>query len=105
MKTIEATQANFDGLIRTAGVVMIDFGAEWCAPCRAIAPVLSELAEKYRGQVTLATCDVEENNDITVKYSICNVPTILFFKNGELADQQVGAIAKEVIERKLTALL
>lgn len=103
--TVEATQSNFDELIGSAGVAMVDFGAEWCGPCRAMAPVIDELAEKYQGQATVATCDVEENNDIAVRFSIRNVPTLLFFKNGEMVDRQVGAIARDVLEKKLKALL
>ena len=103
--TVEATQANFDDLIGSTGVAMVDFGAEWCGPCRSMAPIIDELAEQYQGRVRVATCDVEENNDVAVKFSIRNVPTILFFKDGQLMDRQVGAVAKNVLEQKLASLL
>lgn len=103
--TVKATQANFDDLIGSTGVAMVDFGAEWCGPCRSMAPIIDELAEQYQGRVRVATCDVEENNDVAVKFSIRNVPTILFFKDGQLMDRQVGAVAKNVLEQKLAALL
>ena len=84
---------------------MVDFGAEWCGPCRALAPMVAELAETYKEQAVIAACDVEENNDIAVRYSIQNIPTVIFFKDGKEVGRQVGAIAKSVLEEKLRALL
>ena len=84
---------------------MVDFSAEWCGPCKALAPMVAELAETYKEQAVIAACDVEENNDIAVRYSIRNIPTVIFFKNGKEVERQVGAIAKSVLEEKLKALL
>ena len=84
---------------------MVDFGAEWCGPCKALAPMVAELAETYKEQAVIAACDVEESNDIAVRYSIRNIPTVIFFKDGKEVGRQVGAIAKSVLEEKLKALL
>lgn len=101
----EVTQATFDGLLDSSPLLVVDFGAEWCGPCRALAPVIEELAEEYKGRITVATCDIEENNDIAVRYSIRNIPTILFFRNGEVVDRHVGNIPRAALEEKFRALL
>ena len=85
--------------------LVINYWAEWCGPCKALAPMVAELAETYKEQVIIAACDVEENNDIAVRYSIRNIPTVIFFKDGKEVGRQVGAIAKSVLEEKLKALL
>jgi thioredoxin len=101
----EVTQATFDGLLASTPLLVVDFGAEWCGPCRALAPVIEELAEEYKDRITVATCDIEENNDISVRYSIRNIPTILFFRNGEVVDRHVGNIPRATLEEKFRALL
>lgn len=101
----EVTQATFDGLLASTPLFVVDFGAEWCGPCRALAPVIEELAEEYKDRITVATCDIEENNDIAVRYSIRNIPTILFFRNGEVVDRHVGNIPRAALEEKFRALL
>ena len=105
---IQATEKNFDELLSMEKPLMVDFGAEWCGPCKALAPMVAELAEAYKEQAVIdliAACDVEENNDIAVRYSIRNIPTVIFFKDGKEVGRQVGAIAKFVLEEKLKALL
>lgn len=102
---IQATEKNFDELLSAEKPLMVDFGAEWCGPCKALAPMVAELAGTYKEQVIIAACDVEENNDIAVRYSIRNIPTVIFFKDGKEVGRQVGAIAKSVLEEKLKALL
>ena len=105
MIMIQATEKNFDELLSMEKPLMVDFGAEWCGPCKALAPMVAELAEAYKEQAVIAACVVEENNDIAVRYSIRNIPTVIFFKDGKEVGRQVGAIAKFVLEEKLKALL
>lgn len=101
----EVTQATFAGLLASSPLLVVDFGAEWCGPCRALAPVIEELAEEYKGRIAVAACDIEENNDIAMRYSIRNIPTILFFRNGEVVDRHVGNIPRVALEEKFRALL
>lgn len=83
---------NFEALVAGDQPVVIDFWAEWCGPCRTMSPIVDELAAEYEGKVVIGKCDVEENDDITMKYGVRNIPTIVFLKGGELVDKQVGAM-------------
>ena len=85
--------------------MVIDFWAEWCGPCRMIAPIVDELAAEYEGKVVIGKCDVEANDEIAMKYGVRNIPTILFIRNGEVVDKQVGAVSKNVLAEKIAALL
>lgn len=85
--------------------VMVDFWATWCGPCRMIAPLVEELASEYDGKVVIGKCNVDENQEVPMKYGIRNIPTLLFFKNGELVDRMVGAASKADIAKKLDTLL
>lgn len=96
---------NFEEIASTDKVVLIDFWAEWCGPCRTVAPIVDELAAEYEGKVVIAKCDVEENDDITMKYGVRNIPTIIFLKGGEVVDKQVGAVSKDVLKSKIENLL
>lgn len=98
-------QANFEEVMASGKPVVIDFWAEWCGPCRMIAPVVDELAAEYGDRVVIGKCDVEENDEITVKYGVRNIPTIIFLKNGELVDKQVGACSKDALRAKIEKLL
>ena len=97
-ETIHLTEQSFDeALVATQGLVMVDFWAEWCGPCRAIAPVLEELAEASEGRVTLMKVNVDENPDLAGRYGIRSIPTILFFKQGAIVDRVVGVAPKALL--------
>jgi thioredoxin 1 len=103
---LEATDGNFDELVlRSDKPVIVDFWAEWCGPCRMVGPIVEEVGLEYDGKAVVAKVDVDSNPGITAKYGIRNIPTILFFKNGDVADKQVGAVPKSTIVNKLEALL
>ena len=103
---LEATDGNFDELVlKSDKPVIVDFWAEWCGPCRMVGPIVEEVGVDYEGKAVVAKVDVDSNPGITAKYGIRNIPTILFFKNGEVADKQVGAVPKSTIVGKLDALL
>ena len=85
--------------------LVVDLWATWCGPCRQIAPIISELAEEYDGKIVVGKCDVEENDEIAMEFGVRNIPTILFFKGGQLVDKFVGAASKAKIEEKFKALL
>ncbi|MDH5464006.1 MAG: thioredoxin [Thiovulaceae bacterium] len=103
-KYIELTSANIDATINE-GVSLVDFWAPWCGPCRMIAPVIEELAESFEGKANICKVNTDEEQEIAAKYGIRSIPTIIFFKNGELVDQMVGAASKQAFEDKLNALL
>ena len=103
-KYVELNGSNFEATI-AEGVTMVDFWAPWCGPCRMIAPVVEELAEDFEGKATIAKVNTDEEQEIAVKYGIRSIPSILFFKNGEVVDQMVGAAGKGVFADKLNALL
>ncbi|MCK5066605.1 MAG: thioredoxin [Bacteroidales bacterium] len=103
---LEATDGNFEELVLKADKpVIVDFWAEWCGPCRMVGPIVEEVGVDYEGKAIVAKVDVDSNPGITANYGIRNIPTILFFKNGEVADKQVGAVPKSAIVGKLDALL
>jgi thioredoxin 1 len=100
------TDTSFDGILSANAVCVIDFSATWCGPCKKIAPIIEELAKDYDGRAFLGKVDVDEATEITERFEIRNVPTILFFKNGELQqDRVIGAIDKSSLENKIKALL
>ncbi len=102
---LEATDSNFEELVLKADKpVIVDFWAEWCGPCRMVGPIVEEVGVEHEGKAVVAKVDVDSNPGITAKYGIRNIPTILFFKNGEIADKQVGAVPKSTIVSKLEAL-
>tara|TARA_B100000614_G_C14383013_1_gene426392 strand:- start:336 stop:653 length:318 start_codon:yes stop_codon:yes gene_type:complete len=103
---IELTDANFEDLaVKSDKPVVVDFWAEWCGPCRMVAPVVEELSKDYEGKAVVGKVDVDANNEISAKYGIRNIPTILFLKNGEVVDKQVGAAPKAALAEKLDKLL
>jgi thioredoxin 1 len=102
---IEATDKNFEELIASDKPVLVDFWAEWCGPCRMVAPVVEELAGDYEGKATVAKLDVDSNPEVSVKYGIRSIPTLMFFKNGQVVDKIIGATTKNVLAKKLEAQL
>ena len=103
---LEITDANFDELVlKTDKPVLIDFWAEWCGPCRMVAPIVADIANEYEGKAIVGKLDVDSNPGVAMRFGIRNIPTILFFKDGEIADKQVGAVPKSVLTAKLEALL
>ncbi len=103
-KYVELNSSNFDSTIAN-GVTLVDFWAPWCGPCRMIAPIIEELAEDFEGKATIAKVNTDEEQDIAIKYGIRSIPTLLFFKDGQVVDQMIGAAGKQVIADKLDALL
>lgn len=99
------TDATFQALIDEGKPVVIDFWAEWCGPCRMVGPIIEELATEYEGRVNIGKVDVDENTEIAAQFGIRNIPTILFFKGGQLVDKQVGAAAKSAFVSKIEAIL
>ncbi len=99
------TTANFDEMLAGEQVVVVDFWAEWCGPCRMMTPIVEELAAEYEGKAIIGKCDVDDNDAIASRFGIRNIPTIIILKNGEVVDKQVGACSKAVLEDKIKAQL
>jgi thioredoxin len=103
--TVQLTEENFDQTLKQhAGVMMVDFWAEWCGPCRAVGPVLEDLARTSGGKVTLGKVNVDENPALAARYGVRSIPTILFVKNGAVKDQVIGAVPKQQLQAKLATL-
>jgi thioredoxin 1 len=101
---VEFTDANFEEMaLNSDKPVIVDFWAAWCGPCRMVGPVIEELAGDYEGQAVIGKMDVDANPNISAKFGIRNIPTVLFIKNGEVVDKQVGAAPKAAYEAKLKA--
>lgn len=101
----ELTTANHDEIVASKLPVVIDFWAEWCGPCRMVAPIVEELAEAYEGKALICKCNVEDNDDVVAKYMVRNIPTLIFLKDGQLVDKIVGATTKDEIVARLSKLL
>lgn len=102
---LEFTDDNIKGIIGSGKPVVIDFWAEWCGPCRMVGPSIEELSKEYAGQVEIGKMNVDENVDTPNEYGIRNIPTILFIKDGQIVDKQIGAVSKAALEAKVKALL
>lgn len=102
---VEINDSNFEELSAKGQLMLVDFGAQWCGPCKAISPIVDELHDKYEGKAVIGKVDIDENPDLCEKFGIRNIPTILFIWNGEVLDKIVGAVAKDKISEKLTALI
>ncbi|MBQ0114958.1 MAG: thioredoxin [Bacteroidales bacterium] len=99
------TDENYKSEIESGKPMVIDFWAEWCGPCKAIAPIVEDLAKEYEGRVLIGKYDVDEGNDAAVDFGVRNIPTLLFFKDGQLVDRQVGSISRDALTAKIDALL
>jgi len=100
------TSANWDAeVLQDGGLVMIDFWATWCGPCRMVAPVVEKLAGEYKGKIKVLKLNTDENPDVASKYGIQGIPTLMFFKDGKKVDQVVGAVPEGTLKAKFDSLL
>ena len=102
---IEITDSNYKEILAEGKPVVIDFWAPWCGPCKMVGPIIDELATEYEGKAIIGKCDVDDNDDVASEFGIRNIPTVLFFKDGQLVDKQVGSAPKGTYAAKIDALL
>ncbi|MBP3822796.1 MAG: thioredoxin [Bacteroidaceae bacterium] len=102
---LQITDSNFEDLLAQGKPMVVDFWATWCGPCKKIGPYIEELAQQYADQVIIGKVDVDENDGLAIRFGIRNIPTVLFFRNGEVADKQIGAAPKAAFEAKIQSLL
>jgi len=101
--TVEITDSNFEEILKSDQPVLVDFWAEWCGPCKMIGPLVEELAGDYDGKAVIGKVNVDENPNMSAKFGIRSIPTLLVFKGGEVVDKQIGAVPKQVLADKLDA--
>ena len=104
-KPVEITDSNFEKIINSDKPVLVDFWAEWCGPCKMIGPVVEELANEFENKAIIGKVDVDTNPEVSAKFGIRSIPTLLIFKGGEIVDKQVGAVPKSVLSEKIEAQL
>jgi len=102
---VEITDDNFSEVTGQPGLSMVDFWAVWCGPCRMVAPIVEQLADEYAGQVTVGKLDVDNNQRSAAQFNVRSIPTILFFKDGKVVDQVIGAVPRPALENKIKQLL
>ena len=102
---LEISNQNFNEIISQGKPVLVDFWATWCGPCKRLGPIIEEIAAEYDGKAIVGKCDIEENDDLTEKFGIMNVPTVVFLKDGKEVDRVVGLAMKNVYQEKLNALI
>ncbi|MFA4045205.1 MAG: hypothetical protein HZRFUVUK_002015 [Candidatus Fervidibacterota bacterium] len=106
MAVIEVTEANFDSeILNSETPSMVDFWAPWCGPCRAMAPIVERIAERYQGKIKVAKVNVDENQGLAIRYSIMSIPTLIFFKGGQVVDRIVGLVSEHTIDERLKKIL
>ena len=98
---VEITDQNFQEVTGQSGLTMVDFWAVWCGPCRMVAPIVEQLADEYAGQVTVGKLDVDNNQQSASRFNVRSIPTILFFKEGKVVDQVIGAVPRPALESKI----
>lgn len=104
--TVDVNDANFEEVVlKSDKPVLVDFWAQWCGPCLAIAPAIEELAGEYKDQMVIAKLDVDANGQSAINFNVMNIPTLLFFKGGKVVDKQVGSVPKSVLKQKIEAQL
>ena len=99
------TSTNFEEIAATPGLLVIDFWAVWCGPCRILAPVVDELASEYAGKAVIAKCNVDDCEDIAARFGIRNIPTLVFVKDGQIVDRTVGVVPKAELKARIEANL
>ncbi|MEN2281957.1 thioredoxin [Algoriphagus sp. SE2] len=104
-KAIEINDQNFEEIINSDKPVLVDFWAEWCGPCKMIGPIVEELAGDYDGKAIIGKVDVDSNPEVSAKFGIRSIPTLLVFKDGQIVDKQIGAVPKSVLTQKIDAQL
>ncbi len=106
MGVLVVDKSNFEQEVLQSDIpVMVDFWATWCVPCRMIAPIVERLAERYAGRLKVAKLDVDENQELAIRYQVMSIPTLLFFKNGQVVDRIIGAVGEPAIVQKIENLL
>ena len=104
-KILKLTDADFDEKVKAEPLILVDFWAEWCGPCRMIAPILEELAEEYSGRLTIGKVNVDESRQVAARFGIRSIPTLMFFRDGGRVDQVIGAHPKSTLKAKIEQLL
>lgn len=102
---VQITSENFESMKNGSLPLVVDFWAPWCGPCRMVGPVIEELATAYDGKVVIGKCNVDDEEELAAEFGIMSIPSILFFKNGEIVDKHVGAATRNLLEDKIKALL
>ncbi len=104
-KAVEITDANIDSILASGKTVLVDFWAEWCGPCKMIGPTIEELAGEFEGKAIVGKLNVDTNPAASAKFGVRSIPTLLFFKEGNMVDKQVGAVSKSVLVQKLQSAM
>ncbi|MGP6207449.1 thioredoxin [Cuniculiplasma sp. SKW3] len=105
MKPIELTDSTFADAVKKEKILVVDFWASWCAPCRFLSPIIEELAKDYAGKITFGKVDVDANPRVSASFNISSIPTVMMFKDGKVADVSIGAVPKQMLETKLKRLM
>ena len=102
---VEINESNFESVVNTDKLVVIDFWAPWCAPCRVLGPIMEELAKDFKDQVIVSKCNTDENNELAIKFQVMSIPKLVFIKNREIVDIHVGLAPKNILAQKVKSLL